>query len=115
VVRRALLAASVCALVWGLAPVSAAGSVEGHCVLDATIQGPTLTIAYRLYAAAPDQAWRVRFFRDDRRVFRGTRRTDADGRFRVVREYANRAGRETIRATARHLRTGAVCAISVRV
>ena len=112
--RLVTIVLAVCALSVFVPPAAAADAAS-RCHLLVTVDGPALGIRFRLSHGGALEDWRVRFFRDGDLVYRHVHTTNAEGRLRVVRNYANTRGHETILATARRLDTGAICRVSVFV
>jgi hypothetical protein len=112
--RMAVVLVATCVLA-SLAQMPGTAAVAARCRLVASVDGPTLTIRYRLWNGGARDDWRVKFYREDERVYQRIHRTSPEGRFRVVRRYENHPGRENITGSARHLQTGAVCRVTVRV
>ena len=103
------------AVMASLVDAPATAAIAARCRLVAAVDGPTLTISYRLTRGGAREDWRVKFFRDGELAYRRVHTTDGNGRFRVVRTFDNERGRETILASAQRLDDGAVCRVSVRI
>jgi hypothetical protein len=114
--RIATLITAVCVLasMHGASAI-ATRSVAARCRLVASVDGPVLTVRYRLWNGGARKDWRVKVFRDGELAYQKVWTTDAEGRFRVVRTFENERGKETILGTAKRLDDGVVCRVSVRV
>ena len=97
------------------APTAPSGVVAPRlafrCTLAVTDLGESMRVVYRLSSDGPRQRWRLRMWDNGVRIYRGLVRTDADGRFRVLVITGDREGPDRLRARARHLATGRICAV----
>jgi hypothetical protein len=123
--RRTLAAIAVTgALVATAAPMAMAKGAEvrksGACSAGATWKlkakkdDGRLEVELEVDSNRVGQAWRVRVKDNGVLVYSGTRRTVApSGSFEVERRIANRAGSDTITATATHAASGQTCSARI--
>jgi len=125
--RRILLVVAPAAMLVGLAasPASAKGNdvkVAGTCSagstwkLKAGVRDSGIESEFEVDSNRVGQVWSVRMTDNGTQVFAGKRTTVApSGSFSISRRMANRAGTDTIVATATNARTGETCSGTVAV
>jgi hypothetical protein len=99
---------------------AAAGAEVPHglqyrCRLVATKLGKEITLSFRLRSDGARDAWRVRLFHEDELIFSKLRVTNTEGNLKVVRIEPNLAGRDTFVGRSRHIETGEICEVELRI
>jgi hypothetical protein len=116
---RSLIVA--CLALSSVAPQGAATAAERpqgleyRCRLVADKLGKEITLTFRLRTDSARDAWRVRLFHDDELVFSKMRVTNAEGDLKVVRIEPNLAGIDAFGGRSRHIETGEICEVELRI
>jgi hypothetical protein len=73
----------------------------------------TLRLRFEIEGGDPDQEWQLFISDNDHRVYVGTKVSEDNGRLRVGKLTADRAGRDRIEAAGVNLDTGESCSASL--
>jgi hypothetical protein len=73
----------------------------------------TLRLRFEIEGGDPDQEWQLFISDNDHRVYAGTKVSEDNGRLRVRKLTADRAGRDRIEAAGVNLDTGESCSASL--
>ena len=109
--------AAVVSVVLGAVPALGSEDARGSCsggpgewrLVVGRETDRTLGIRFRIEEGEPDQAWQLFISDDGDRVYAGTKVSNDEGRIRVRRLTADRAGRDRIEAAGVNLETGGSC------
>ena len=89
--------------------------LEYRCRLIANKLGKEITLTFRLRTDSARDVWRVRLFHDAKLVFSKMRVTNAEGDLKVVRIEPNLAGIDAFEGRSRHIETGEICEVELRI
>jgi len=77
------------------------------------VDGSRLRIRFEIEEGTPDNEWQLFLSDNGRRVYAGTKVSDAEGGVRVRRSTADRTGDDLIKASGVDLENGEICSGSV--